>query len=228
VVFIAGFLDENFLIFILVIAWIFTVIWTGLLRERLRMNWSAVLIVSALHVVYGVLTVKVFAFLAGGATEFGALSIFGAVFFMPVAYVLGAKLTKRPMAEVFDIFCICTVFTLLCSRVNCLHAGCCLGRYIGSLSVRYPTREAEMLFYAVFLFLMAPKVFRGKTNGEVYPLYMGLYGLIRMIIEFFRVSDSQYIFHLTHVWAVLALALGLSVYFEMKARRERRKTGKRK
>ena len=216
------------MLFILFIAWMFTVVWVARFRKRLKMNWLGVLIASCIHVAYGVFTVKAFAFLESGANEFGAMSIFGAVFFMPVLYFAGAKITKRPLADVFDIFCICTLFTLMCSRFNCLYSGCCLGLYIPGLEIRYPTRELEIAYYLVLMVLMIPKVYQGKTGGEVYPLYMGSYGLFRLVIEFFRVSKSKYIFHLTHVWAVLALALGLSIYFEMKARRERSERNNKK
>ena len=47
------------------------------------------------------------------------MSIFGAVFFMPVGYYLGAKLFRRPLADVFDIFAVPMIFTLFCSRINC-------------------------------------------------------------------------------------------------------------
>ena len=89
------------------------------------MKWYAALPISICHTLYGVLTVTVFAFLETGfdSNSLGNMSLFGGVFFMPLAYWLGAKLSKRKMADVFDIFTICMIFTLMCARINCIIAG---------------------------------------------------------------------------------------------------------
>ena len=194
-----GFLHDNSLYLLLALAAMFTVIWVGLLRRRLRMSWPAVVLISLLHVAYGVVCVKVFAVMEGNGADKGAMSLFGAVFFMPLAYWLGARLTKRSMAEVFDIFAICMIFTLFCARINCLISGCCLGRLIPGIEpLRWPTRETELIFYAVFLALLAPRVFRGTASGRVYPLYMFTYGIVRCVLECFRVSATDKLFHLSH------------------------------
>lgn len=216
----AGFLSEHFLILVLVLASALTFLWLLQFRERLRMTWYAALLLTVLHVFYGVGTVKLFAAMEGAP---GGMSLFGAVFFMPLAYFAGAKLFKRSPALVFDVFTPCTVVTLLCSRFNCLHAGCCLGRQISwHTALRWPTREAEILFYLVFLFLLAPKIRKGETRGEVYPIYMIAYGAFRALVECFRVADAPGIFHISHIWALLTLGLGLSIFAEMKAREKKK------
>ena len=218
------FLQQNSLYLLLALAAVFTFLWLLHARERLRMTWYAALGLSLLHVAYGVLCVKVFAVLEGNEPGAGAMSLFGAVFFMPLAYWLGAKLTKRRTAEVFDIFAICMIFTLMCARVNCLFAGCCLGRQISSASaLRWPTRELELIFYLVFLLRLAPAVWKNRTYGQVYPLYMFAYGIVRSILECFRVSSSNNLFHLSHVWALASVAVGAAFYAELKRGREHKK-----
>lgn len=218
---ILAFIKAHTLVIVLVLAAAATFLWLMRFCQRLRMTWWAALGFSILHVFFGVLCVRVFARFEGASV--GAMSIFGAVFFMPLGYFLGAKLFKRPMAEVFDIFAVPMIFTLFCSRINCLVSGCCYGLPIPGTSLRWPTREAEMLFYIVFLALEAPKVLRGKTKGEVYPLYMLCYGVFRAVIECFRHSDATTnLFHLSHVWAILSIAIGLSIYAELKNRAGRK------
>lgn len=195
---------------------VFTVVWLLLLRKRLDMKWYAAVLFGVLHVVCGVTCVRVFARMEGAGN--GAMSLFGAVFFMPVAYFIGAKLSGRKIAAVFDIFAIPMVFTLMCARVNCLFAGCCLGKIIGSTAMRWPTREAELVFYIILLAVMIPKVWKNKTNGTVYPIYMAAYGGFRLIEEFFREVATDSLFHISHLWALLALAIGLSVYIEINNR----------
>ena len=220
----ASFLSEHFLILVLVLASALTFLWLLQFRERLRMTWYAALLLTVLHVFYGVAAVKLFAALEGAA---GGMSLFGAVFFMPLAYFAGAKITKRPLADVFDVFTPCTVVTLLCARFNCLHAGCCLGRQISLTSaLRWPTREAEILFYLVFLFLLAPRIRKGQTKGEVYPIYMIAYGAFRAVVECFRVSQTSGLFHISHIWALLTLGLGLSIYVELRSRKNKKEKAK--
>lgn len=197
-------------------ATVFAAVWLILLRRRLDMHPAVAVLLAVLHTVCGVLSVKVFAVMEGANA--GAMSLFGGVFFMPVLYFLGAKLSRRKMTEVFDIFAVVMIFTLMLARCNCLHGGCCLGRLMFHTQMRWPTREAEIVFYLVFLALIIPRVWKGTTKGRVYPLYMAAYGAFRAIVECFRVSSSETLFHLSHVWAFLALALGLSIYIEMNNR----------
>ncbi len=210
--------SAHFLLVILLAAGAVTFAWLMQMRKRLRMSWYAALALSVVHVLAGVLCVRVFARMEGAAS--GSMSIFGAVFFMPLLYFLGAKLFKRSPAEVFDLFAIPMIFTLLCSRINCLKSGCCLGLPIPHTSMRWPTREAEMVFYIVFLALAVPRVWKGESKGRVYPLYMAGYGAFRAVIECFRESSSASLFHISHIWALLSFALGLAVYLEMKNRKK--------
>lgn len=212
-----GFIVRNSLVLLLTGASVFTFVWLYMERERLRMKLFAVFIITILHVLYGVASVRLFAALEGSP---GGMSLFGAVFLMPAAYFAGARLTKRPAAEVFDILTVCLVFTLLCARVNCLISGCCLGRQISSSSpARWPTREAELVFYIIFLLAAIPKVRKKQTNGIVYPVYMVAYGIFRAVNECFRSSSATTsIFHLSHLWALLTFCLGLSILMEMKRR----------
>ena len=225
-------LSEHFLWIMLGLGAAFTLTWLLLHRKRLCLKWYAAVLLAILHTLYGVLCVKVFAFAESGfdGNKLGAMSLFGAVFLMPPAYWLGAKLFKRKPADVFDVFTVCMIFTLLCARCNCLVAGCCQGRQIGDSGLRWPTREAELVFYLIFLGCIIPRVWKGRTNGEVYPLYMAAYGTFRFITECFRDSATPGIFHVSHIWAALTLALGFSIYFEMKkkAKDDPKRTAKSK
>ncbi len=98
------------LLLVLILAAVTTFVWLLQFQKRLRMPWWAALLLSILHVIYGVVCVRAFARLEGASS--GAMSIFGAVFFMPVGYFLGAKLFRRPLADVFDIFAVPMIFTL--------------------------------------------------------------------------------------------------------------------
>ena len=218
--------DKMILILLLSAGAVFTAVWLVLLRKRLDMPWYAAIPLAILSTVYGVLTAKVFAFLEAGfnTDSFGNMRLFGVVFFMPLAYWLGAKLSKRSYREVFDVFTPCMIFTVMCARINCIVSGCCIGLPIpGMNGVRFPTREAEILFYIILLICLCPRVLKGKYRGQAYPIYMISYGAFRFVEEFFRSADTSSVFHSAHIWALIALIIGISIYAEIKSETATRK-----
>lgn len=224
--------DRYFLYIILVFASLFGYFWISSHKKKLSINDGMSLLLAVLHTLAGVICVKAFAFLEGA--EAGAMSLFGAVFFMPAFYFAAAKLTKRKTADVFDIFVILIIFTLMCSRLNCLKAGCCLGNIIpGTKALRWPNREMEIGFYLVLLVWLGRKVGRSQYSGKIYPMYMMAYGVFRFIVEWLR--ESEYwvgLFHISHIWALVSIGVGAYVYYKLskgkKNDSKRRKTAQPK
>ena len=204
---------QNVLYILLTIATVFGYLWITRFKDRLRIKeWLAALL-SLLHTAVGVFCVKAFAFLESG--DGSGMSLYGAVFFLPIVYFLGAKLTKRSVADVFDVFTICTVVTLLCARFNCILSGCCLGLPIGSSGMRFPTREMEILFYIVLYIVIQKKVGKPQYSGLIYPIYMISYGTFRFVVEFFRESTHPIVgaFHISHIWSLVAIVAGMIAYY---------------
>lgn len=221
-------LSDHALILLLGCGTLFNVYWLHRCRERLHLRWLSVLLLSVLHTVLGVLSVKVFALFETG--NFSNMSLFGGVFFMPLFYWGVAKLAKLKTADVFDVFTICLVFTLMCARLNCIISGCCLGAHIpieGLTHLRFPTRELELLFYVILLSRLWRKVLTGSARGMIYPIYMISYGIFRFVTETLRVSSrANSILHISHLWALLSLGIGISIYGEL--RKKEKKTGGRR
>lgn len=221
-------LTDHALILLLGCGTLFNVYWLHRCRERLHLRWLSVLLLSVLHTVLGVLSVKVFALFETG--NFSNMSLFGGVFFMPLFYWGVAKLAKQKAADVFDVFTICLVFTLMCARLNCIISGCCLGAHIpieGLTHLRFPTRELELLFYVLLLSRLWRKVLSGSARGMIYPIYMIAYGIFRFVTETLRFSGrTDSILHVSHLWALLSLGIGISIYGEL--RKKEKKTGGRR
>ena len=221
-------LSDHALILLLGCGTLFNVYWLHRCRERLHLRWLSVLLLSVLHTVLGVLSVKVFALFETG--NFSNMSLFGGVFFMPLFYWGVAKLAKQKTADVFDVFTICLVFTLMCARLNCMISGCCLGAHIpieGLTHLRFPTRELELLFYVLLLSQLWRKVVTGSARGMIYPIYMIAYGIFRFVTETLRVSSrANNILHISHLWALLSLGIGISIYGELQ--KKEKKTGGRR
>ncbi len=221
-------LTDHALILLLGCGTLFNVYWLHRCRERLHLRWLSVLLLSVLHTVLGVLSVKVFALFETG--NFSNMSLFGGVFFMPLFYWGVAKLAKQKAADVFDVFTICLVFTLMCARLNCMISGCCLGAHIpieGLTHLRFPTRELELLFYVLLLSRLWRNVLSGSARGMIYPIYMISYGIFRFVTETLRFSDrTDSILHVSHLWALLSLGIGISIYGELQ--KKEKKTGGRR
>ena len=221
-------LSDHALILLLGCGTLFNVYWLHRCRERLHLRWLSVLLLSVLHTVLGVLSVKVFALFETG--NFSNMSLFGGVFFMPLFYWGVAKLAKQKAADVFDVFTICLVFTLMCARLNCIISGCCLGAHIpieGLTHLRFPTRELELLFYVLLLSRLWRKVLSGSARGMIYPIYMISYGIFRFVTETLRISSrTDSILHISHLWALLSLGIGMSIYGELS--KKEKKTGGRR
>lgn len=219
-----SFFTAHALLIMLAIAAVFTFDWLMINRKRLNMTWYSALILTLLHVAAGVGCVKFFALAEAGfnAEKAGSMSLFGAIFFLPVFYYLGSKLFKRSVAEVFDIFTIPMAATLMCARVNCLVAGCCLGSPIGDSGARWPTREAELVFYLIFLAVLIPLVLKKKGAGRAFPLFMLAYGAFRAVCECFRESSAYPgFFHLSHLWALISALIGAIVLILLSGSRRR-------
>lgn len=216
-------LSDHALILLLGCGTLFNVYWLHRCRERLHLRWLSVLLLSVLHTVLGVLSVKVFALFETG--NFSNMSLFGGVFFMPLFYWGVAKLAKQKAADVFDVFTICLVFTLMCARLNCMISGCCLGAHIpieGLTHLRFPTRELELVFYVILLSRLWRKVVTGSARGMIYPIYMISYGIFRFVTETLRFSDrTDSILHVSHLWALLSLGIGISIYGELQKKEKK-------
>ena len=207
------FFVEYRLYLILAVAATFGYFWISQFKERLRIKEWMALVLSVLHTLIGVLCVKLFAFLESGSG--GGMSLYGAIFFLPVVYWLTAKTAKRSVADVFDIFTICIIVTLLCARFNCIFAGCCLGAEIpGTESLRWPTRELEIFFYVALYIVLRKKVCKTRYKGLIYPIYMMAYGSFRFVVEFLRESEFKLgFFHISHIWSLCSIAIGaVAVY----------------
>lgn len=216
---------EPALILCLIAGTLCTALWMARFRQRLGISKPAILIAAILHTIAGVVCVKLFAGLESfQLTLSGGMSLYGAIFFLPLFYALGAKAFKRDVRQVFDVMTLCVISTLLIVRVNCIVSGCCEGMLLpGSNQLRWPTREIEMVFHGVLLVLFYRRLCRPAVPGTVYPLYMMAYGAFRFVEEWFREGDAIFLgLHPAHLWSILSIVIGCAVYFELVERDRRR------
>ena len=186
-------------------------------KSELQVNTLSAVVLAFLHTIVGVFCVKAFAGLENLSNPIDAgMSLFGALFFLPFFYWAGSKITHRDMALIFDNFCLCVMIALMFVRCNCIVSGCCQGKVIPNTEMLWPTRQIEIIFWALVLGLFLYKKKQGYTKGIIYPLMLMLYGVFRFIIEFFRDEKSVLgFFHFGHIWAFLAFIIGSTIYFSI-------------
>lgn len=199
-------------------------IWLLNFQKKISLNWKEAFVIYLVHATFLMAAVaKLMALIesAWNAGEAANYRLYGAVFFLPIVYYIWAKATKRDIRLVFDVFAIYLVLDMIFARANCFLLGCCEGTYISeSLAVRWPLREIEIVYYLIFAFIFAPKVKNGRTHGEIYPLYMITYGILRLIIEGFREEYTGQIgmLHMAHIWSLLSITIGGFLYLRIKNR----------
>lgn len=116
-----------------------------------------------------------------------------AIFFStPILFLVGSAATKRDPKMVTDIFSVQILIAYFFGRTACIFQGCCLGVYIPGTQIRWPLREVELIFVAVFIFFLAKKAYKRRFDGKSFPLFLSVYGVFRFFLEFLRVPLHAY------------------------------------
>lgn len=140
----------------------------------------------------------------------GGTSFYGAVFFVPVAFLGVAKLFHLPYHEIIALCAPAECVMLAIMKVQCLLAGCCKGRMLEAIGVRFPSQLAELINALVIfcvLMLLSRKL---KNRALLYPLYMLIYGVTRLGLNFFRENQSPFLLGLAPgaFWSICAIVIG--------------------
>ena len=196
----------------------------------LNMNWIAALSMAALQGLFlNFAVMKLLAIIEAGGdlANAGNYRVYGALLLMPVFYYFGAKITKRNMSLVFDVFAVGMAINLFFGRMLCVFNGCCGGALICTTStMRWPTRQLDLIYYVIFVAVYLKKVLAGKTYGQVYPMLLLSYGLSRFIIEWMREEYTTVIagLHWAHIWSLLAIIIGaVTLYLASKRQKDVRR-----
>lgn len=140
------------------------------------------------------------------------MRLYGAIFVLPFLYYVWAKVKKRNVSLVMDISTICVIFGAISGRLNCLTKDCCDGiQCFFNEAYRWPIREIELVYYVIFIIYYFRKIGTAKTYGQVYPIYLISYGVLRFLCEFIREEYTIKIgiIHIAQIWSLIAIAIGV-------------------
>lgn len=209
------FLEEHFLLLSLMAATAVSITVLFMYRKILEISGIHTCLLAFVHTFMGVVSVKIFGALETSDDILNAsMSLFGAIFFLPLFYFIYGKVMKKDIRTVFDILSICLIGSLMCVRGNCIVSGCCMGLPIPGTDIYWPTREAEIVFWIIIFLKYLNHVEKKGVKGNLYPKMMAFYGVFRFIEEFFRQGTSLAgALHISHIWAIISFCIGSTLYF---------------
>ena len=154
----------------------------------------------------------------GGLVFYGAL--IAGVFF----YFWYVKKQKLDALFVGDLIIPAVALGQAFGRLGCFMRGCCYGKQsqtfglvfkdIGDNLPHIPTQLIESAaVFGIFLFLVYRKP---RFKGEIFALYLALYGSVRFLIEFLRGDDRGPVFFtavsVSQFISLLAIILAVVLY----------------
>lgn len=175
-------------------------------------RWK-ILPVSFVLTVVGVLGTYIWFFVEN--FWFGGRSFYGAVFLVPVAFLLFAKIIDIPYGSLMDLCAPAECVMLAIMKTQCLIDGCCKGRmfvFNGGKEFRFPSQIAELVAAFILVLVLMLMFYRKGHRGKIYPWYLILYGASRFVLNFFRDEWAQYsggIPPLGTIWSVCAVIIGV-------------------
>ena len=170
-------------------------------------------LIAIILTIVGTISTYVWFFIEVGT--FSGISFFGAVFIVPIVFVLFAKLFGIPYGQIMDICAPAECAMLVIMKVHCFVSGCCDGKLLyiteHGTQVYFPSQIVELtnaLVIAVVLLLLSRKK---ENNGTIYAWYMVLYGSTRFVLNFFRDTKPILLFMgWGSIWGILAILIGVT------------------
>lgn len=144
----------------------------------------------------------------------GGTSFYGAVFFVPVAFLLLPKLLKVTYGTIMDLCAPAECIMLVIMKIQCIISGCCAGRvlYVTELGneVIFPSQIAELINALVILVILMILARKTSTRGMLYPLYFIIYGGTRFVLNFFRANQTHFFLGMAPgtLWSICSIIAG--------------------
>lgn len=165
----------------------------------------------------------------------GGLALHGALLFSILYMAIYCRVKKLSLMAVGDLAAVSCSIGYAIGRFGCLLNGCCYGgacsmpwairfpdeRYPDSnppvlTPPSHPTQIYGSIFNLIFFLILCWWEKRRRPDGELFYAYIGMYGLYRFVVEFFRVGgtadniSARFPFTITHIVSVLMMAAALA------------------
>lgn len=140
----------------------------------------------------------------------GGFSFFGAVFLIPISIMLFHRAFSKSVSSLLDAASPCVVLMITVMRVGCFLNGCCGGSMAEVLgySFQWPTQAMESIGDTVILLWLLEAERENRNRGQLYPMFLFSYGVLRFLIEFFRDTPKNWLWLSHGQWfSILAVLI---------------------
>ena len=157
--------------------------------------------------IMGVVSIKLLYFIENG--RYGGDAMFGAVFFMPIFIAPLAVLLKIPYKEIMNLYTPSQTVEFAVVKIDCYIVDCCMGKYLPSLGIQFPSQIADMIIGIVVTTVLLWIEHR-NPNKHLFPLYMVIFGGARFVVDWFRYVEKpwEWILPPTIIWSLLSVVIG--------------------
>jgi len=193
---------------------------TVIRRKKYGMSkWRSILF-SLLLTVIGVLGCKLLYIAENIETvkqqgiTFGGFSFFGAVFLIPLCFLVLARPFGLHPLQAVDCCAPSVAIMISLMRIGCFVDGCC-GAYPIDLfgkQVILPVQLFEAAFDFIILAVLWLLEDEKKAQGRLYPVFMISYSLMRFCIEFLRDTPKDLLFLSRGQWYCIFAIVSSTIF----------------
>lgn len=167
--------------------------------------WKMILL-GFLLTVTGVAGTMILFYIESG--RFGGTSFFGAVLFVPLL-ILPALLLGLSYRDILNLCAPSECLMLAIMKVDCLVSDCCIGKYIPSLGIQFPSQIVELIA-GLLIMVVLLLIEKHRRNEPLYAWYLVIYGVVRFLLNGFRYGQKPFVWILPngHFWALISIVIG--------------------
>ena len=179
---------------------------------KYRMNlWKCIPVAVVLTIV-GTIGTYLMYFVENASFE--GSSYFGAVFFVPIVFIVFSKLIKIPYGDLLDLCAPAECIMLVLMKYQCLINGCCSGRMLyltpEGVAVMFPSQLVELINAVVLMLVLMVMALSQKWRGKIYPWYLIIYGCTRFVLNWFRFTSPLLMgLPAGNLWSLVAIFIGV-------------------
>jgi prolipoprotein diacylglyceryltransferase len=183
-------------------------------------KWWKTIVIALLLTVSGTLGTYLWFFVENG--RFGGRSFYGAVFIVPVLFILVSWVFRIPYGKLMDLCAPAECIMLVLMKALCVLEGCCKGRILFE-NVRFPSQIAELVNALILLVILMYLSHKKENRGKIYPMYLLIYGASRFVLNFFRDVWAETWMPMGTLWSILAMVIGGGMLVYLKKKNEKAK-----
>jgi len=179
---------------------------------KYRMNlWKCIPVAVVLTIV-GTIGTYLMYFVENASFE--GSPYFGAVFFVPIVFIVFSKLIKIPYGDLLDLCAPAECIMLVLMKYQCLINGCCSGRMLyltpEGVAVMFPSQLVELINAVVLMLVLMVMALSQKWRGKIYPWYLIIYGCTRFVLNWFRFTSPLLMgLPAGNLWSLVAIFIGV-------------------